>query len=543
MTTLIESRRLDGLFPRESDIPAPYQLGAPIRQTEYLIDGQLRQWQGAFEEAYSLIYVETDSGLHPRLIGEFPSMTEAEGLEALEAAVKAYNKGRGEWPTKSVTDRIHHVQEFAYRMEEKRDQIITLLMWEIGKSYKDAAKEFDRTISYIADTIGALKDLDRYSSRFVIEQGIIGQIRRSPLGVALCMGPSNYPLNETFTTFIPALIMGNTVVFKPPRPGVMLYRPLLEAFRDCFPAGVVNTIYGQGRKVIPPLMPTGQVDILAFIGSSQAADSLKKQHPKTHRLRCALGLEAKNPGIVLPDADLSLAVRECVLGSLSYNGQRCTALKMLFVHQDVLKPFLDGFIQALEDLRCGMPWDENVKLTPLPHGRAESMRELVEDATQKGAQVINPDGGQIHHTFFYPAVLHPVTPEMRIYHVEQFGPVVPIVAFDDIETPVQYIADSNYGQQVSLFGTDPNTLAEWIDPLVNQVCRVNINSQCQRGPDSFPFNGRKDSAEGTLSVSDALRTFSIRTIVAAKGEEVNKSLISTIVRERRSNFLSTDFIL
>ena len=117
-------------------------------------------------------------------------------------------------------------------------------------------------------TAQALKELDRVSSRFVIEQGIIGQIRRAPLGVSLCMGPFNYPLNETFATLIPALIMGNTVIFKPPKHGVLLYRPLLEAFRDSFPKGVVNILYGHGQKVIPPLMQSGKIDVLAFIGTS-----------------------------------------------------------------------------------------------------------------------------------------------------------------------------------------------------------------------------------------------------------------------------------
>ncbi|MFM8309584.1 MAG: aldehyde dehydrogenase family protein, partial [Microcystis aeruginosa] len=106
-----------------------------------------------------------------------------------------------------------------------------------------------------------------------------------------------------------------------------------------------------------------------------------------------------------------------------------------------------------------------------------------------------------------------------------------------------YIVNSNYGQQVSIFGQDTEAIAALIDPLVNQVCRVNINSQCQRGPDTFPFTGRKDSAEGTLSVSDALRSFSIRTLVAAKETDLNKSLITQILKERQSNFLSTDFIL
>jgi glyceraldehyde-3-phosphate dehydrogenase (NADP+) len=117
------------------------------------------------------------------------------------------------------------------------------------------------------------------------------------------------------------------------------------------------------------------------------------------------------------------------------------------------------------------------------------------------------------------------------------------LAFDTIDKPIAYMISSNYGQQVSIFGSDPDQLARLIDPLVNQVCRVNINSQCQRGPDTFPFTGRKDSAEGTLSVSDALRVFSIRTLVAAKQTEANKQIITRIVRDHKSKFLATDFIL
>jgi glyceraldehyde-3-phosphate dehydrogenase (NADP+) len=108
---------------------------------------------------------------------------------------------------------------------------------------------------------------------------------------------------------------------------------------------------------------------------------------------------------------------------------------------------------------------------------------------------------------------------------------------------MNYVIQSDYGQQVSLFGSNTNLIGEIIDTMVNQVCRVNINSQCQRGPDTFPFTGRKDSAEGTLSVSDALRVFTIRTLVAAKETEANRQILKTIVTERKSRFLSTDFIL
>jgi glyceraldehyde-3-phosphate dehydrogenase (NADP+) len=136
-----------------------------------------------------------------------------------------------------------------------------------------------------------------------------------------------------------------------------------------------------------------------------------------------------------------------------------------------------------------------------------------------------------------------VSPEARLYHEEQFGPVVPIVPFQDIAEPMEAIVNSSFGQQVAIFGTDPDQIARLVDPLVNQVCRVNLNSQCQRGPDRFPFTGRKDSAEGTLSVSDALRVFAIRTLVAAKLNDVNKEIVTRIVRGHTSRFLSTDFIL
>jgi glyceraldehyde-3-phosphate dehydrogenase (NADP+) len=176
-------------------------------------------------------------------------------------------------------------------------------------------------------------------------------------------------------------------------------------------------------------------------------------------------------------------------------------------------------------------------------GKPERLAELVGDAVALGARVVNEGGGAARGSLFFPAVVYPVDGRMRLWSEEQFGPVVPIVPFDDVEEPIRYVVESNFGQQISIFGRDPATIAKLVDPFANQLCRVNLNSQCQRGPDTFPFTGRKDSAEGTLSVSDALRVFSIRTLVAAKGTEANKRILSTIVMERRSSFLSTDFIL
>ncbi len=540
MTT---ASQLEHLFPTLAEIPERYRPGAPIEQREYLVNGELRRWDGPLASVRSPIFLAGEQGDQQVVLGSTPLLDADAALIALDAAVQAYDHGQGLWPNLRVAERIQHVEGFLARMREQREAVVRLLMWEIGKNLKDSEKEFDRTCDYIVDTIESLKELDRRSSRFELEQGTLGQIRRVPLGVALCMGPYNYPLNETFTTLIPALIMGNTVVFKPAKFGVLLIRPLLEAFRDSFPPGVINIIYGRGRDTVSALMASGKIDVFAFIGTHKGAADLKKLHPRPHRLRAALGLDAKNPGIVLPQVDLDNAVDEAITGALSFNGQRCTALKILFVHEDVLDAFLEKFTARLAALKPGMPWEDGVALTPLPEpGKVDYLNGLLDDAIARGARVINPGGGAHRQSFFYPALLSPVTPDMRLYQEEQFGPLVPVVPYREVKEVIDYVLHSDYGQQLSIFGNDSAEVGRLVDAFVNQVGRININAQCQRGPDSFPFNGRKNSAEGTLSVQDALRVFSIRTLVATRFNPQNKALVSEIIRNRESGFITTDYI-
>ena len=534
---------LQNIFVSEEEIPQNFILPEEIHQKTYLSNGELKTWDGDVHKVYSPVCIKTPEGLQRKLIGTYPICTEKEAAEALAAAVDAYDYGRGKWPTMSVADRIHCVEVFTKKMLAQKDIVVKLIMWEIGKSFVDSIKEFDRTVEYIYATIDALKDLDRVSSRFEIEQGIVAQVRRSPLGVVLCMGPFNYPLNETFTTLIPAIIMGNTLLFKPPKHGTLLHFPLLEAFRDSFPKGVVNTIYGRGNSIVPGLMTSGKIDVLTLIGSSKVANELKKLHPKVNRLRAILGLDAKNAAIITKHADIKLAVSETLLGSLSFNGQRCTALKIIFVHKDIAREYLHQLKEAVGTLKYGMPWEENVTLTPLPEpNKPAYLRECIEDAILHGAEVMNENGATTVESFFYTAIVYPVNDKMKLYREEQFGPVIPVIPFTSLDEPMEYLIGSPHGQQVSIFSNDTEEVASSIDLLVNQVSRVNINCQCQRGPDVFPFTGRKDSAEGTLSVVDALRSFSIRSLVATKLNDKNKHLINEIVNGQESNFLSTKFI-
>ena len=513
----------------------------PIHSNKYLVNGVLKHWTGAKAEVYSNIYYENGA---PTLLGSVPDMDTEAANEAINSAVAAFDKGKGDWPTMKVKDRIACMNTFVEKMRPHREEVVRLLMWEIGKTKNDACKEFDRTIDYILDTIEAYKKLDRKSAKFDNESGILAHIRRSPLGVVLCLGPYNYPLNETFCLLIPALIMGNTTIFKPAKLGVLLITPLLKAFQESFPPGVVNIVFGRGRKIAAPIMQTGYVDVLALIGHSSSAVALQDEHPFKNRLRLILGLEANNPAIILPDTDLDLVVQECISGTLSYNGQRCTALKVLFVHADIVDEFNKRFAEAVDALKFGLPWEDDVFLTPLPEKNKPAYIDgLIKDAVSKGAKILNKRGGELSENYCYPAVLYPVSTDMKVFQEEQFGPVIPIISFTTIDEPLDAIAASQYGQQVSLFGKDTKQLGPLIDILANLVCRVNLNSACQRGPDIYPFTGRKNSAVGTLSVFDALRSFSIRSFVATKDNEYNKEILEKLLESKDSNFITTDYLL
>ena len=525
-----------------NNVPKEYQINNVINHDEYLINGKISNWDGKHTQVYSTLLCNNDND-KPLLIGNSPEMSGEYALKALDAAHQAFNYGQGVWPTMKVYERIQCMESFVEKMKTKREEIVKLLMWEIGKNLNDSRKEFDRTVEYIKDTIFEYKRIDRKGATFQNKSGVRALIRRGPLGVVLCLGPYNYPLNETFALLIPAIIMGNTTIFKPAKHGVLLIAPLLEAFKESFPAGVVNIVFGRGREIASPIMKSGKVDVLALIGHSSSAISLQDLHPQKNRLRLVLGLEAKNPGIILKDADIDSTVSECISGTLSFNGQRCTALKILYVHEDIKDEFISKFVAAVDDLKLGLPW-ENTLLTPLPEpAKPQYISSLIDDEINHGAKILNKKGGTKQKNFVFPAVLYPVTKDMKVYKEEQFGPVIPIISFSEITTPIEDMSASNYGQQVSIFGKNVDTLGPIIDSMVNLVCRVNLNSACQRGPDIYPFTGRKDSAVATLSVHDALRSFSIRTFVASKDNELNKGILREMIDSKKSHFIRTDYYL
>jgi glyceraldehyde-3-phosphate dehydrogenase (NADP+) len=458
-------------------------------------------------------------------------------------------------------------------------------MWEIGKPAKSARDEVSRSVEYIRETVkelAALRAADLQILRgftpasgvgapraasweggpgglaptgggagdspsdsqelaalratgLEVLRGVAGGVphfartHRRPIGVVLAVAPFNYPVNEFLTTIVPALLMGNVVLAKTPRFGVLANTVLFDAFREAFPRGVVSVLPGEGRAILPALMgatrtdvagnPTGVVQALAFIGSEGAANAILRAHPAPITLHKVLGLGAKNAAVVLPDADLSRAVPAIVKGALGFNGQRCTAEKIVFVHRSLFDRFVEDLAARVAALPLGMPWTPGVGVTPLPEEhKLDAMRALLDDATAQGASIRNEGGGRGAHSLMRPAVVAEVKPGMRLYHEEQFGPIVPVAAFDDVEEVLEWQRRSPYGQQAVVWGSAEGSRA-LVRRLTRFVARVNVNDVCQRGPDSFGFSAADKSGFGTLSLREALLAFSRPVLVQATDTE------------------------
>jgi glyceraldehyde-3-phosphate dehydrogenase (NADP+) len=494
--------------------------------SKFFHGGIVREYGGKTAEMVSPIF---DGATGKKtVIGRLAQMNGDDVSEVLKSAKAAWNNGRGVWPQMTANERIAAMERVVASLKQRRTEIVDVLMWEIGKTTDDAAAEFDRTMTFIDATIAAFRAMDASDGAWKVVSGILARVRRAAIGIMLCLGPFNYPFNETYATLIPALLAGNVVIMKIPNLGGLAHVITMEVYAQHLPAGAINFFSGSGRETMGPLMSTGDIDVLAFIGGSGAADAVIKAHPHPHRLKVFLQLEGKNLGIVLPDADLDTAVKQVTLGATSYNGQRCTAIKLVMVHRSIVDAFLDKFSQSVSSLKWGLPWEAGVSITPLPEpNKPQYLRDLLADAVAHGARVVNAaeGGGESHGALMRPAVVYPVTRAMRLWHEEQFGPVVPVAVYDDLEEVYDYLGAMPYGQQAAIFTSDAQASAPLLDVLSTVVGRVNINTQCGRSPDSLPFSARRSSAMGTMSVTEALRVFSTETVLAAKHDAANERIL------------------
>ncbi|GMI31430.1 hypothetical protein TeGR_g2948 [Tetraparma gracilis] len=477
-------------------------------------------------------------------------------LSKLRASVAAWDDGFGAWPQLSPSARIEAVESLLADLQARRAELAKALMEDIHKNCEDAEAEVDRTLEFCRLAIEEVRSGWGTSPATDLYPGLLSHARRAGLGVVLVLGPSNYPLNEAYAMLIPAILTGNTAVFKVPAVGELVHGLTYDLFERHLPPGTVSFVRGGGRETCPPMMASGLLAGLGFIGSAQAADALIAAHPRPHRLKVFSQLEAKNVGLAhrsLFEAGseelLERAVGSLVAGALSYNGQRCTAIKQIFVPREHAAAFLELFAAAVSALRAG-PADANAagrgevsQITPLPRAKdVARMRALIDDAVAAGAAVVNERGGEVlpdaSGTLLAPAVLFPVAEGMRLWREEQFGPVVSVAPYDDLGEVERYVKGSEYAQQISLFASSSPAASADVVSLVDKfhavLGKINLNAPPGRSPDTMPFSGRRSSAMGTMSVLHALEAFTVETVVVAgkgEGKEADGELFGRVMEE------------
>lgn len=435
--------------------------------------------------------------------------------EIVEMSMNSANNAFNEWKNTSFVERKKLLLLFKDKLLENKEELANLLCLEIAKSKKEAIVEVERSAEYIVDTINIYEEM--MNNPLVMDETIhkvknkIGKFVMEPLGVVLAISPFNYPINLLISKLAPALIVGNTVVYKPATQGSLVGAFISELFSKIqFKPGVVNCVIGQGKEIGDLLVSHPFVKMISFTGSANVGNHIAKI---AYKVPLVLEMGGKDPAIVLDDADIDLAASEIVKGGLSYNGQRCTAIKRVFVTRKNHDELVQKVTELTKKLTIGLP-QENPNITPLVSSKsAQYVMELINDSINNGAiatTTIKQDGNII-----YPVILDNVNKNMRIAWEEPFGPVLPIIKIDSVEEAIELSNKSEYGLQASVFTSDVKLFENIAMQL--ECGSVNLNRSSARGPDFFPFLGVKNSGFGVQGLSEA-----IKSMTRLKGLVYNK---------------------
>ncbi|BAO73679.1 NADP-dependent glyceraldehyde-3-phosphate dehydrogenase [Ureaplasma parvum serovar 3] len=336
---------------------------------------------------------------------------------------------------------------------------------------------------------------------------------RIPVGVVLAICPFNYPINLLISKLAPALVSGNSLVYKPSTQGSLIGIRISELVHEVgFPKGVVNCLTTEARITGDLLVTNKYVKAISFTGGPKVGNHIAEI---TSKISLVLELGGKDPALVLDDADFELAANEIVKGAYGFSGQRCTAIKRVFVshkNHDLLVNLINKKVDALT---VGLP-QQNPIITPLINSNSLKYNlSLVEDAIKKGAIVHQKIVYNEKNNLLHPLVIDNVTKEMRVAWEEPFGPILPIITYNSIQEAIDLINQSQYGLQACIFTTNYAS----IEQLALQIesGTININKSSSRGPDILPFFGVKDSGFGVQGIVDAI--LSMTTI---KGIIINK---------------------
>lgn len=447
--------------------------------------------------------IKVDAPHDNSYIGDIQSMTKNEVDLAFTGARTAFKT----WKNSNLSERADILHKAADLLVENADTIANILAREISKDYKSSYSEVVRTadfIKYTAEEAKRLRGETLYGDAFEgSAKNKMSIVTREPLGVILSIAPFNYPINLSASKIAPALMAGNTVLFKPPTQGAISALYLIEVFRAAgIPEGVINTVTGRGSEIGDYLITHKEVDMVNFTGSSEVGRHIASI---AGMIPMIMELGGKDAAIVLDDADLEDTAKNIVSGAFSYSGQRCTAVKRVLVMENVADELTALVKKELEKVKVGMPFDEGVTVTPLIDNKsADFVQSLVDDAIEKGATLVL--GNKREKNLIYPTLFDNVTLDMRIAWEEPFGPILPIIRVRTAEEAIEISNKSEYGLQSAVFTSNIDKAFSVAQKL--EVGTVHINNKTQRGPDHFPFLGVKSSGMGTQGIRYSIEAMS-----------------------------------
>lgn len=439
------------------------------------------------------------------VVGRIPIVTTAEIDTVVDGAFKAQKA----WEKTPLYQRVKIVHLAADYIRHHQDYLISVMVTEIGKTYDDSKSEIIRTadlIDYYADEVQSIKGETLDSDNFPgFDKGRICVIERAAQGTILAIAPFNYPVNLSASKIAPALLMGNSVVIKPPTQGGISGIHLARIFQMAgVPENVVVCLTGGGSQIGNYLVAHPKISMVAFTGSSATGMAIaSKASMKPLLFECG----GNNPALVLPDADMKLATKEIIKGSFSYAGQRCTAIKYVMATSSVMEKLIPMVLSGMKELiNMGDPRSPHTKMVGpiISEKEAQHVKEAINDAVSKGAKILT--GGEIDKAYVQPTVLTDAKPDMMVVASEIFGPVLSFITISSNEEALDIINKSNFGLQACVFTSDEGTglvLASSIN-----VGTVQINGSPQRGPDHFPFLGVKESGVGVQGVRYSLEAMS-----------------------------------
>lgn len=456
-------------------------------------------------------YISIKSPIDNSLVGKVTAMTKEDVNIAVQKAKQAFH----EWKNEPLSKRAEILYKVADVLLEHSDELADLLIREVGKDRKSAISEVSRTADFIRFTADSAKSIHGESiqgdnfSGFNKEK--FAMVTREPVGVVLAISPFNYPVNLATSKIAPALISGNTVVFKPATTGSLCGVALVNIFKEAgLPDGVLNLITGKGSEIGDYIVTHPDINFINFTGSTEVGQEISK---KTHMVPLLMELGGKDAAIVLKDANLSFAAKNIIAGAFSYSGQRCTAVKRILVMDEVADTLVSYLKEEMEKLAVGNPLEKQVDIVPLINTKAaDFVWELIEDAKAKGATLIT--GGTREGNLIYPTLFDHVTTDMRVAWEEPFGPVLPILRVKTVDEAIEIANESEYGLQSSVFTENLTDAFHVANRL--EVGTVQINNKTERGPDHFPFLGVKKSGVGTQGIR-----YSIEAMTRVKATVIN----------------------